>query len=190
MRRASGFTLIETMIAACVLTIVLGLAVSLSRHVRGQSAKTLTYDVLARLETMLRNYSAANGGAVPVVAGLGDPSQWSGSGADLEGAEAAVYRQAVRNNEQLIAALKPFAPNEMHGLPLSVFDPGGGEVTGGGVGGVRDAWGTPIVLDVKGALGNSPKGASAAFFVSAGADGKFLTRDDNLYSYETLPRGQ
>jgi type II secretory pathway pseudopilin PulG len=59
-------------------------------------------------------------------------------------------------------------------LPISSYD----EVT------LRDAWGSPIVFmpQQHPAIGMAPHNPS--FFFSAGPDGKYLTRDDNLYSYE------
>jgi hypothetical protein len=50
---------------------------------------------------------------------------------------------------------------------------------------IKDAWGRPIVLmsgmhpAVGMAAGNKP------FFFSAGADQRYLTREDNLYSYDS-----
>ncbi len=56
-RRASagsrGFTLIETMTAIALLTIALGLMVSLSRHVRAASADELTKEILHRLDAAM-----------------------------------------------------------------------------------------------------------------------------------------
>ncbi|HTW93917.1 MAG TPA: hypothetical protein VMD30_03920, partial [Tepidisphaeraceae bacterium] len=48
---------------------------------------------------------------------------------------------------------------------------------------VRDAWGSPIVFMSKmdPAIGMSAKGW---FFFSAGPDRKYMTKSDNLYSYE------
>ena len=51
---------------------------------------------------------------------------------------------------------------------------------------IRDAWGNPIAY-LPGQhpnIGMAPQ--NRPFFVSAGPDGKFLTRDDNLYSYEQI----
>jgi hypothetical protein len=62
-------------------------------------------------------------------------------------------------------------------LPISIYD----EAT------LRDVWGVPIVF-MPGRhpqVGMAPQ--DAPFFVSAGPDRRFRTRDDNLYSYETSP---
>jgi hypothetical protein len=49
---------------------------------------------------------------------------------------------------------------------------------------VRDAWGNAILLVPRqhDQLGMAPR--NEPFFISAGPDGKYLTLDDNLYSYE------
>lgn len=57
----SAFTIVELLIAACLLVIVLGLAVSLSRHVRAQSARVLTGDLLVRMEKLLDAYTSRHG---------------------------------------------------------------------------------------------------------------------------------
>jgi hypothetical protein len=84
---------------------------------------------------------------------------------------------ARANDRDLVRLLRgyggPVAANLLAGLPLANYD----DVT------IRDAWGTPIVFLPAGhrLVGMSSKGY---FLFSAGPDRKFLTRDDNLYSYE------
>lgn len=56
-----AFTIVELLIAACLMVIVLGLAVSLSRHVRAQSARVLTGDLLVRMEKLLDAYTSRHG---------------------------------------------------------------------------------------------------------------------------------
>jgi prepilin-type N-terminal cleavage/methylation domain-containing protein len=65
--RGRGFTLIETMTAIALLTIALGLMVSLSRHVRAASADELTKEILHRLDAAMAVYVHQNG-TIPVVA--------------------------------------------------------------------------------------------------------------------------
>jgi hypothetical protein len=50
---------------------------------------------------------------------------------------------------------------------------------------IRDAWGSPVVFmpHQHPAIGMAT--SDAFFFVSAGPDRQYLTRQDNLYSYET-----
>ncbi len=60
------------------------------------------------------------------------------------------------------------------GLPDSIYDEAA----------LRDAWGTPIVFmpAMHPAIGMAPR--NGRFFFSAGPDRRFLTQEDNLYSYE------
>ncbi len=64
--RGYGFTLVETLTTIAVLVIVLGLMVSLSRHVREASADELTKDILHRLDAVMDVYVHQNG-AIPAV---------------------------------------------------------------------------------------------------------------------------
>jgi len=64
-------------------------------------------------------------------------------------------------------------------LPLAVFDPSSSSL--------RDAWGTPLSSSLPEPRHRmAPR--NAPFFVSAGPDRKFLTRADNLYSYDAFRR--
>ena len=101
---------------------------------------------------------------------------------------------AKANNEQLVAALK--ADYRLHHpldaqtdplerkCPISVYD----RKT------LRDAWGRPIVFMPRQhsliGLAPSKEGQDQYFFFSAGPDRKYLTRQDNLYSYETLEQSK
>ena len=216
-----------------VLTIVLGLMVSLARVVRDRSAQQLTRQTLRDLENLMRQYADHNGGALPPVQPLLAPG--AGETATVPD-EVALADAARRNNEQCIAALKldhrlhqpmtasaapPDAaasdsqeaapakngadarkrphrtekssspgptvvalsqedPFELLPNSLSVYD----HRT------LRDAWGSPIVL-MSGQhrlIGMAPsrEGRDQSFFFSAGPDRKYLTRVDNLYSYDAL----
>ena len=63
-------------------------------------------------------------------------------------------------------------------VPVSMYD----ETT------LRDAWGSPIVfMPAKHPwVGTAPQ--DRFFFFSAGPDRRYLTQDDNLYSYEEAGR--
>ena len=63
---SSAFTLIETMTAIAVLVILLGVMVSLARHVRAVSADGLTKDVLRRLDSAMAVY-VRQYGSIPAV---------------------------------------------------------------------------------------------------------------------------
>jgi hypothetical protein len=156
------------MTAIALLVIILGLMVSLARHVRASSADGLTKDVLRRLEVAMEAYVRQSGSIPAVPEFIGTPQAPVGT-------ETQLRRSAERNDEALIRALKS------EGLLTGVFDDLSigyyDEVR------VRDAWGSPIVfmLHMHPAIGMNPKGW---FFFSAGPDRQYLTRDDNLYSYD------
>ena len=83
---------------------------------------------------------------------------------------------AVANNREIVAALIGAD------LPLSVINEQPATIYNKG--NLRDAWGSPIAFlprfdpQIGMALRDRP------FFVSAGPDQKFLTLEDNFYSYE------
>jgi len=163
---SQGFTLIETMTAIAILTIALGLMVSLSRHVRAASADGLTKEILHRLDAAMAMYVHQNGSIPSVALFIGEQQMPP---------EAQLRRSAERNNEALVRALKSAALFTGHFDDLSVayYDEAR----------VRDAWGSPIVFmsRMHPAIGMNAKGW---FFFSAGPDRQYLTRDDNLYSYD------
>jgi hypothetical protein len=149
--------------------------VQLANKVRGVSADNVTKQALRRLEEALAQYQKQWGGQVPAVPPLVAPLV--GGGEQQRPDEAALRAAAVRNNQDAVRALR--AGGELSAklagdFPVSLYD----ERT------LRDAWGSPIAFlpkfdpNIGMALGNRP------FFVSAGPDRRFLTREDNLYSYE------
>ncbi|MBV8780736.1 MAG: hypothetical protein JO353_05000 [Phycisphaerae bacterium] len=175
-----------------VLIIVLGLMVSMARYVRNQSANQLTSSVLHRLDMALRQYAAHNNGELPPITPFVPDT---GPLPD----EAALHRTARENNKEFVAALKPYfagsrlaarpttrqggqmeTMGEFGDLPTTIYD----EVT------LRDTWGDPIVYMPHDhpAIGMASR-ASPSFFFSAGPDHRYLTRDDNLYSYEAYRAG-
>jgi type II secretory pathway pseudopilin PulG len=164
---SDAFTLIETMTAIAVLVILLGVMVSLARHVRAASADVLTKDVLHRLDSAMAVYVRQYGSIPAVPLFIGDQSQAP--------SEALLRRSAERNDESFIRALKSVGllTGIFDDLSIAYYD----EVR------VRDAWGSPIVFmsHMHPAIGMNPKGW---FFFSAGPDRQYLTRDDNLYSYD------
>ena len=92
--------------------------------------------------------------------------------------EAALQRAAVANNREFLRLLRTqedLSAKVFADLPTSIYD----EVN------LRDAWGTPIVFmgSYHPAVGTAPR--NRYFFFSAGPDGHYLTKADNLYSYET-----
>ena len=205
----AAFTLIEMLTSVAVLIIVLGLMVSLARNVRDQSAQVLTKQILRQLAALMDEYAHANDQQLPPVTAI------IPGGTSIKPEEPALELLARRNNEEFVRALRPAlarleqtrrprggddvanpdvgltttttpasaaprAPSFIGQLPVSVYD----GVT------LRDAWGSPIVFMPAqqrwiGMAPKNPEGASA-FFFSAGPDRQYLSRDDNLYSYETV----
>lgn len=171
------------------LIILLGLMVSLARYVRDRSAQQLTRQLLKQLEALMVQYIERNGGKPPPVASI--------LSVDAPAAltdETAIAASAKLNNEQCVGFLaadyrlrlkllqaQPVAQaaDPFEQLPISVYD---GKT-------LRDAWGSPIVFmpGQHQLIGMAPSrgGQDQFFFFSAGPDRKYLTRDDNLYSYET-----
>jgi prepilin-type N-terminal cleavage/methylation domain-containing protein len=161
-----GFTIIETLTAIAVLVIILGLMVSLARHVRQASADGLTKDLLRRLDAAMAVY-VHQYGAVPSVPQFIPDLQVP--------PEDQLRRAAARNDEAFIRALKSASllTDQFNDVSIAYYDEAR----------VRDAWGSPIVFmsHMHPAIGMNPKGW---FFFSAGPDRQYLTRDDNLYSYD------
>jgi hypothetical protein len=107
-------------------------------------------------------------GAIPVVPEFIEPEQTLPT-------ETLLRRAAEQNDETFIRALKSagLLTGVFDDLSIAYYD----EVR------VRDAWGSPIVFmsHMHPAVGMTPKGW---FFFSAGPDRQYLTRDDNLDSYD------
>jgi hypothetical protein len=178
------------------LVIVLGLMVSLARYVRRQASDQLTKQLLAQLDTLMRQYETryhavpAVPAFVPGVASGGEsaatqpsplrpftPSPLLVPTDDALPDEQTLQDSASANNRAVVKALHVEArrrPGAFANLPSSFFEEGV----------LHDAWGTPIVFmpalhpAVGMAMENRP------FFLSAGPDRRFRTLEDNLYSYE------
>ncbi len=170
MKFRHGFTLIELLTSIAVLVIVFGLMVSLSNFVRNNSATDLTVSLLRKMDDQLAQYSARFGGQFPPV-----PAFIPETGEN----EATLAKIARQNNEAMVRALGSQAnlgATVFAELPASVYDPESHTL--------RDAWGSPIVFmpSMHPAIGMALD--NRRFFFSAGPDRKYLTREDNLYSYE------
>lgn len=163
-----GFTLIEMLTTVAMLVIVLGLMVSLARYVRYRSANELTRELLVKLDSAMNAYLRRSEGQLPPVALVPPDNKLS---------EPAILTAGWKNNEQWVRALRMQEPpggGTFSDLPVTMYD----EVH------LRDAWDRPIILMPRQhpAIGMAPE--DRFFFFSAGPDRQFLTRDDNLYSYE------
>ncbi len=169
-----AYTLVELFLTIAVLMIVLQLMVSLSNRVRRESADRLTRQMLRDLAVRMDDYIAANGGAVPEITPLIDTGPID---------ESTLQKVARQNNAQFLKCLNlPPAgagrTTEPDDLARNVHRDGAGQPA------LDDPWGTPIVFMPRQdpAIGMAPN--NRAFFFSAGPDTLFLTREDNLYSYE------
>ena len=184
-----------TTVAALV--IVLGLMVSLARHVRNASAVELTKSVLRRIDRLMSQYEATHPppAIAPVVMSDADlrrvqslmgfklprVREFLVNVADppnTELYEHVLEKAALENNRQFVAVLRSFDA----GKPQSMFSRLSGAVYDGAT--LRDAWGMPIVYmpAMHPAIGMAPQ--NKRFFFSAGPGHTYLTQDDNLYSYE------
>jgi prepilin-type N-terminal cleavage/methylation domain-containing protein len=169
-----GFTLVELLTTIAVLVVVFGLVISLANFVRNTSATEMTTSLLRKMEEQLAAYSRRAEGKLPLVAAV-DPQPGQ--------TEEQVGRMARQNNEDLVKALGSqanLASTVFAELPSSVYDPATNTV--------RDAWGSPIVFmgQMHPAIGMALD--DRPFFFSAGPDRKYLTREDNLYSYEAVEK--
>lgn len=160
-----GFTLLEMLTAVAALVIVLGLMVSLARHVRNRSREQLTSAVLTRLEQLLAQYQ-------PLESQL---RQVPPLVRDGNGDEANVRSAAMSNSAAVVRVLRSQLGQQLFAdLPLALYD----ELV------LRDAWGSPIVYMPPRAENIGIQPQERHFFVSAGPDRRFGTLLDNLYSYD------
>jgi hypothetical protein len=156
-----------------VLIIVLGLMVSLARYVRNAMAVEVTKDLLHRLDGMMQQYMTKHDGVVPQVA----PFLPSGVPANQLPDEPTLRRDAEANNRSFVSLLRAeglLTDESFGGLPQSIYNDAM----------LRDAWGSPIVFmpSMHPGIGMAPQ--DKPFFFSAGPDGRYLTQENNLYSYE------
>lgn len=164
---STGFTLLEVLVTVTALVIVLGLMVGMARQVRSRSAQGLTRGVLNELDRQLSQYMAVHDGAVPTQACLP---------AGATASETALQHHAEPANMAFVRAFRLSGDaGFLMDLPPLMFD----QMY------LRDAWGSPILMMPRQdpAIGMAPR--DRPFFFSAGPDRKYLTRDDNVYSYES-----
>ena len=165
----NAFTLVEMLVVVCVLIIVLGLMVNLARSVRVGYATDITKDILRKLDDAVTQYQQRTGqlpNVAPLIPASGPVD------------ENVLRQNAIGNNRQIILALlgTDLSMTVINDQPATIYNKGQ----------LRDPWGTPIVYMAR----FDPKIGMALrdrpFFVSAGPDMKFLTLEDNFYSYEGI----
>src|SRR5688572_9772856 len=162
-RRGSGFTLLEMLTTVAALVILLGLMVSLARHVRSSSSELLTRKLLGNLEKVLAEHPAET--SPELHKRLGRVSLLSETGAEDD--VTLLARSSVNSRNFVTACHDTLGRQVFKGLPLSLYDPTAGRI--------NDAWGTPVVYMPAGAVNVNIKPQNRAFFVSAGPDRKFST---------------
>lgn len=172
-RARLGFTLLEMLTTVAVLIIVLGLMVSLARYVRNAMAVEMTKDLLHRIDLMMQQYSTRHGNIVPAVSPFLPPGLPEGRLPD----ERSLRQNAEENNRSFVSLLRSeglLTDESFGGLPQSIYNDAM----------LRDAWGSPIVFmpSMRPGIGMAPQ--DKPFFFSAGPDGRYLTQENNLYSYE------
>jgi hypothetical protein len=168
-----AFTLVEMLTTIAALVILLGLMVSLARDVRARSASALTAEILTRLERLMAEYQQQTGSLPEVVSIVP-------AGATADGGS--VNELAGQNNREFLHALQSAFPlgHQFSEMQMAAYNQGT----------LDDAWGDPIVFmpHSDSSIGLSPD--NRFFFFSAGPDRQYLTRDDNLYSYDAAVGGQ
>jgi len=163
--RFPAFTVLELLTAIALFVVVMGLMVSLARYVRSNSADQLTRAILIDLERDMAQYFTRFDAYPPATMPADEVDEKSLADA----IDAANAQLATRLHQpQGGFASDPGAP----GLSL------------------RDAWGRAIgyLPGHHPLVGMAPQ--NRPFFFSAGPDGRYLTRQDNLYSYEQSHPGQ
>ena len=163
-----------------VLVIVLGLMVSLARDVRTRSAERLTKDLLARLDTLVEQYRRPlrtlpeeQRKIYPAVHPLVD----AGDRQRRDRSCATTRRRTTASSSARSRARWTSPAGSFSDLSIANYN----EVN------VLDAWGSPIVYMPSQHPLIGMAAGDRSFFFSAGPDRRYLTRQDNLYSYEAGP---
>ncbi len=161
--RQSAFTVLELLTTLALLVVMLGLMVSLARYVRSTAADRMTRGMLLELDAQLSAYHSRFDAypKAPTIADNADETTFAGL---IKSESTGVLR--LFEQSRLAIDERP-AP-----APLP--------------GGLTDAWGRPIgyLSQHHPLIGMAPQ--NRPFFFSAGPDGRYLTRQDNLYSYEQI----
>lgn len=183
-----GFTLIELLIVIGVLGILITLGVLGFGRISTQNKQKATYTTLANCASLLKEFAAqANvntfGNATLSATSFGFVTADNPGGRDAAANES---RNRFFNAAWQIPALRKSLENFPQDQRLVSSVPGAAFVP-------TDAWNNPILFVPAGGLTDVRiDGASRTitapdgrpFFVSAGADGNFITGDDNVYSFE------
>lgn len=159
-----GFGAIELLASIAFLVVFLGMMLSLSRYVRADASDRTTRRVLRQMRDLLDQYVQTYH-AIPPAAAFDNSKALR---------EETLPDAMADNNGRLVRSLLHVTVGDITDQSTQLLSSGT----------VRDAWGSPLGYmttmhhQVGMSSGNSP------FLFSAGPDRKYLTRDDNLYSYE------
>lgn len=169
----SGYTLVELFLTLIVVMIILGVMLNLAKRVRGELADKATRQILARLTVLLDQYQQRNDGQLPPIAPVLLSRQ--------RPTEETLAALALANNADLVRYLNLRSAASRaadDSLAPSLRTTATGQTL------LEDPWGSPIVFmpHQDPAIGMAP--SDTFFLFSAGPDRQYLTREDNLYSYE------
>ena len=172
-----GLALREMLLVIVLLTIAFGLMVSLARGVRSEAAHSLVQRVLLELEDALAAYNR-DFAQYPAVHSL-VPADHAGPLGP--GDESWLRQRAIEQNRALVRALGVGAREDganslLGGVSAMMFDGSA----------LLDPWGGAIAFLPVGRSEFGTAAHNAPFFFSGGPDGRLLTRQDNVYSYEVL----
>jgi type II secretory pathway pseudopilin PulG len=170
-----AYTIVELFLTLAVLMIILGMMMNMANRVRRGLAEKLTRQVLTDLSRSMNDYQLKYK-QLPPITKFGPPP---GSPAGSNDNESALQILARQNNADFVRYLKLSAvakPGHLGDDPLAESFARTGMLV--------DPWGSPIVFmpGEDPSIGMAP--GDAFFFFSAGPDGKYLSREDNVYSYE------
>jgi type II secretory pathway pseudopilin PulG len=172
-----GYTLVELFLTLAVIMILLGMMINLSKRIRSESADKHTRQILSRLTVLLSQYRTTFGQLPPI-------SPFIPAG--RHPAEESLQTAAVANNQDLVRFLNLKSLTQKN---RNSDDPLFSSLSQTEPRLLQDPWGSPIVFMPRQnpAIGMAP--GDAFFLLSAGPDKLYLTREDNLYSYEENAAG-
>lgn len=192
-----GLAVRELLLIVAILTIAFGVIVSLARRVRSEAAYSLVQRELLELEDALAGYRRQFhqlpevpplvAPAAPAPAGAAAPGEVPASAPAAQAIrlgpddETDLRQRAIIQNRALVRALGVGARGGADNSPLGAVS---AQMFDGSL--LLDPWGGPIAYLASGLPQIGTATGDAPFFFSAGPDGLFLTRDDNVYSYEVL----
>ncbi len=175
--RIRGYTLVELFLTLAVLMILLGMMMNVSNRVRHESADKVTRQILSRLAAMISDYQNKNDGQLPPISPVIQPG--------FRPSEDTLQAAALANNADLVRylnlpALARQSSNTDDPLFRSLHQTESQQWL------LQDPWGGPVVFmpHEDPAIGLPP--GDTFFLFSAGPDRLFLTKEDNLYSYEDM----